>query len=331
MQPLLTIAIPTYLRAQYLRIALEKLSEQYDERLEVLVSNDASPDETDEIVNEMQRKFPIFYIKNEKNLGYDLNFIQCYKMAHGKYIMLMGNDDYVCDGGVKYILDYLEQNEDLDWISVNFTYYKIENSNHIESKVPMLKEVPDRANVSKKEFVEFAKEYITALSSIVCRERALEIDNIEKFVDTCFIQTYIPLEMTKQDNAKLGIIGKPVICYNQTYEPEKNVFYLFGEKIKNVLCTYAVQCGYDKNIIKKAYKRTILHLITPVVEKQASGDKEKKKQFWQYGYPAVKDFPIAWVTLIPLAILPTPVSKVLFYKIRPLLRRFKEFIICIRK
>ena len=43
---LLTIAIPTYNRANYLKRALQSIAEQYDSRLEILVSNNASEDTT---------------------------------------------------------------------------------------------------------------------------------------------------------------------------------------------------------------------------------------------------------------------------------------------
>lgn len=65
MEKLLTIAIPTYLCSQELKRALEAIEKQYDERIEVLVSNDNSPDDTDDVVAEIQKRMPIHYLKNK--------------------------------------------------------------------------------------------------------------------------------------------------------------------------------------------------------------------------------------------------------------------------
>ena len=47
---ILTIAIPTYNHAEFLGRALDSILNQMSDEIEVLVSNNASPDSTDEIV-----------------------------------------------------------------------------------------------------------------------------------------------------------------------------------------------------------------------------------------------------------------------------------------
>ena len=62
---LLTIAIPTYNRKNLLKRALESIISQLNSRIEVLVSDNASDDGTDEMMAEY---FPMIrYIKNETN------------------------------------------------------------------------------------------------------------------------------------------------------------------------------------------------------------------------------------------------------------------------
>ena len=66
MRKTLTIAIPTFNRAKYTRRALQSIAEQYDDRLEIIVSDNASPDNTEEVVREMEKFMPIKYIKNKE-------------------------------------------------------------------------------------------------------------------------------------------------------------------------------------------------------------------------------------------------------------------------
>lgn len=70
--------------------------------LELIISNDSSPDKTDLIVKNIiknnQRAFKIIkYIKHEKNIGMTPNFIFAMKQCTGKYIALCDGDDYWTD------------------------------------------------------------------------------------------------------------------------------------------------------------------------------------------------------------------------------------------
>ena len=72
-QPLLTIAIPTYSRASYLKetldqLRLEILSHHLDD-IEIIVSDNASPDNTHRVVSDASKpEFEICYLKNLNNI-----------------------------------------------------------------------------------------------------------------------------------------------------------------------------------------------------------------------------------------------------------------------
>src|SRR5277367_2609330 len=106
-RPLLTIAIPTFNRCQFLRQLLDSLGEQTrgDDRVEILVSDNASPDETSAVVAEARRQGTrLNYIRNEENIGADANFLQCYERATSKYLWIFSDDDLLRPGAVHLIL-----------------------------------------------------------------------------------------------------------------------------------------------------------------------------------------------------------------------------------
>lgn len=116
--PLLTIAIPTYNRARFLKQLLTSLFEQLisEPRVELIISDNASPDETPDVVKEfMQRGLRIRSIRNEENIGPDANFLQCFEQARGKYVWIFGDDDVILPGGVRQVIDHLCR-EDYDLI-----------------------------------------------------------------------------------------------------------------------------------------------------------------------------------------------------------------------
>ena len=108
--PLLTIAIPTYKRASYLEQLLAILLEQTsgEPQVELLVSDNASPDGTQALVTALQnRGAAIRYIRNETNVGADRNILQCYERAAGQYVWIFSDDDLIEPGTVKRVINAL--------------------------------------------------------------------------------------------------------------------------------------------------------------------------------------------------------------------------------
>lgn len=110
--PLLTIAIPTWNRAEFLALNLEQLLQEgrncWDD-IEILVSDNASTDDTSKIVSDaISRGVPVRYVRNAENIGSDANIAQCFNLAQGKFVLIMGDDDLFVDGALLFLLDRLD-------------------------------------------------------------------------------------------------------------------------------------------------------------------------------------------------------------------------------
>lgn len=135
-RPLLTIAIPTFNRARFLKELLSTLFDQLIEepRVELIISDNDSTDETPSLVEEYrQRGLRFRYTRNEVNIGADANFVQCFELAQGRYFLLLGDDDYITPGGVAKILEAIESAHSYDLIYLVPRYY--ENISSDKSKV----------------------------------------------------------------------------------------------------------------------------------------------------------------------------------------------------
>jgi abequosyltransferase len=119
-RPLLTIAIPTYNRADCLNILLSELTGQMvDQQVELLVSNNASPDHTSEVIDHFIRQgAKIHLIQNPENIGADANILQCYSMARGEYVWIVGDDDVIVPGGLQQVMKVLKT-RDYDFVFVS--------------------------------------------------------------------------------------------------------------------------------------------------------------------------------------------------------------------
>ncbi len=111
---LLTIGIPTRNRAGYLRDLLEALEVQAREPivaecgLEILVSDNASTDDTGTLAQSVAARLPILrYWRNEENIGARGNYHKLVHHAAGQYLWIIGDDDLLLPGGLAHSLKTL--------------------------------------------------------------------------------------------------------------------------------------------------------------------------------------------------------------------------------
>jgi len=93
-EPLVSICIPTYNRADFLDKAIRSALQQTYRNIEIIVIDNASTDNTDEILsrfNDLRLK----YIKNTENFGLFGNFNRCIEQARGEYIHILHSDDTI--------------------------------------------------------------------------------------------------------------------------------------------------------------------------------------------------------------------------------------------
>lgn len=115
-QKLLTICLPTYNRAKYLKMQLERFSSipsyMWND-VRIFISDNCSTDETESIGKAYASKsdFDIVYSKNEENLGMDGNFVTCFKSAKTKYVWLLGDDDIIIINELILIIETLHAKE----------------------------------------------------------------------------------------------------------------------------------------------------------------------------------------------------------------------------
>ena len=120
----LSICITTRNRAAFLRQTLASIFSQAIDRLEVVIVDGASTDDTGDVVREYQEKFQqIRYFRKEKNSGVDRDYNATIEEARGEYCWFMSDDDLLKPGAVRTILDETSKNYSLmivnaeDWNS----------------------------------------------------------------------------------------------------------------------------------------------------------------------------------------------------------------------
>lgn len=113
-QPIVTIGVPTYNRAKSLTVALESIATQTYKNLEIIVSDNASTDETQEVVGNFSVKDKrILYFRQPRNIGANENFKFVLSQARGKYFIWFADDDTCSPRFIEQLVMCLDRHEDV--------------------------------------------------------------------------------------------------------------------------------------------------------------------------------------------------------------------------
>ncbi|WBV59573.1 glycosyltransferase [Chryseobacterium camelliae] len=109
--PLVSVCIPTKNGAKFLNQALDSVLDQSYTNLEVIISDDASQDNTLEIAENFKKKAPFpVYIYQHQPQGIAANWNHSVEKAHGKYIKFLFQDDVLEKSCIERMMNFLQKN-----------------------------------------------------------------------------------------------------------------------------------------------------------------------------------------------------------------------------
>ena len=116
-KPKLSICIPTFNRAQFLRSTLaqlarsvECLSSRDQQLVEVIVVDNASTDSTPEVVAEFVDVLPNLQMgQNPSNIGVERNIVTALQVGAGDWVWPLGDDDFIAPQTLARVFEALDQ------------------------------------------------------------------------------------------------------------------------------------------------------------------------------------------------------------------------------
>ena len=110
MNELVSIIMPSYNTANYIEASIESVRHQTYENWELIIVDDCSTDNTDEIVKPLLSDARIRYLKNEKNSGAAISRNRALREAKGKWIAFLDSDDLWLPEKLEEQVAFMEQN-----------------------------------------------------------------------------------------------------------------------------------------------------------------------------------------------------------------------------
>ena len=154
--PLVTIAIPTYNRADgYLKEAIESAINQSYPNLEIIISDNCSSDDTGLIVETFNDP-RIQYFRHDENIGANNNFNFCLEKATGVFFLLLHDDDLIDEDFVKKCMHAVKKRLEIGMIRTG--------TRVIDSDGNVLNETPNTVGgLSTEDFILVWFDWKTAL------------------------------------------------------------------------------------------------------------------------------------------------------------------------
>jgi glycosyltransferase involved in cell wall biosynthesis len=111
-QPLVSVIIPTYNRPEYLKQAISSAMGQTYPNIEIIVSDNCSL-ENPQVLIESLADSRIKFWRHPQNIGMLANQLHAFKMASGKYVASLHDDDVWNKDFLAKMVPHLEANPDL--------------------------------------------------------------------------------------------------------------------------------------------------------------------------------------------------------------------------
>lgn len=313
--PIISICIPTYNRADALEQSLERYvsCDGFDDSIEIVISDNASTDRTREVAEKFTTKFSnIKYYRNKENIR-DSNFEIALKRGTGRYLKLQNDTTLYDVDAFIYMKKCINMSDETmpifftnDYI---YTRYKGE---------PIIK------CDSFDDYISALSTYVTAISCFgVWKSQLNMIQDFTKYTKL----------MLNQDDWSYQLLEKCGSCvlYNRHYYnglPKKSGgYHWFKVHLDNyykILEPYKDKGLVSENVIKKDKKNLLFHFIPELkyiyvypINKWKFEKKGTLRFLWKYYkneiyfYGLIAIYPFAFLVLNPVFY-----TKIIYWKIK---------------
>jgi glycosyltransferase involved in cell wall biosynthesis len=220
----LSICIPTYRRPEMLRETLAALEPQVRGRddVEVVVVDNASGDETTELVAEFRSRMPGMRVHvNPVNVGMDGNTARCIELATGRYVALLADDDLYAHGEVDRILSFV-RGKDFSLVLLNYYAFHVDAGRSLGVFAPERDVVfPDPMDVIRYPSVGHYSGFVyrtdvaqAAVREILAREPLTTADRSRG------MYLHIAVTVAKRSPLPAAFMGAPGVAARMTVNPE---------------------------------------------------------------------------------------------------------------
>ncbi len=327
--PTLSLCLPTYKRAALLdgalRAVLGQITPDRAAQVEVIVLDNASPDDTPGVVARAQADFshvPMRYVRRLENIGPDANFTDALTQARGEFLYLLSDDDILLPGAVETLLGLIAAHPGFDAFALNSRPFRQTPG---EATAGIFRLGEDVTLTTRDEALVFLNTHITFLSCIAFRRaNVLGKDYTDK-TGTILIQAFFFVDALAPGRGFYATC-QPYLGQRADNNQGFNFFQVFVTNFDLVL-RYARQNGYSDRAVRRVRARVlrfVCYIIGVFKTKGTLGVirpdyRDGLARLWRVYGP----HPFLLGVIVPMVLIPRPVYALLFTRLYGLYRRVR--------
>jgi len=234
LQPTLSVIMPNYNHAHHLHESLEAILSQSYRPMEIIVIDDASTDNSVEVIKSFAKKEPILrLIRNEHNMGVLHNIKSAQELASGTFIYGAAADDRILPGFLAESMNLLSQNPGSGLCST--LSRSIDEQGKDKGVFPSPVVLKSPGYISPRESLDLLRKYgswIKGNTTIYRREALIEaggfLPALQSFTDG-FIQQVLALRHGA------CFIPRPLACFRESHASYSTATTLDMERFLSVI------------------------------------------------------------------------------------------------
>lgn len=241
MEKTLSVSIAAYNVEKYLKKTLSSLvTDRSFERIEVIIVNDGSTDETLTIARNFQKEYgESIIVINKENGGYGSTINCAIKIASGKYFKQLDGDDWFENCNIEDFLDYLDLSQSDLILSPFNKYFEVSGTVQL---------VDDNARIAREQTLisEVSFGETLAMHELAIKTELLRNNNIN-ITENCFYTdneyTFFPLIIAKT----ISRFDKPIYVYRIGREGQSVSLEGARKHYKDTMkVAYSIISGFEK-------------------------------------------------------------------------------------
>ena len=254
---LLSLCIPTFCRPALLLETLQSVAEQGDaalfERVEVLVSDNASPDDTEQAVRTFAEAHPFLrlkYRRHAENIGSDANMAGLVEWAQGEFVLLLSDDDLLLPGALAKLFALMREYPDAAGFCLNMRQFFLDPA---EPTVPGRRLPADRKITGRDAGLLFLGTEITFISVLTFRRSRIGALGYKDRVGTSLLQSYVYLDVLAGDPVIVAT-ALPYLAVRGNNSGGFNFFEVFVTQFQTLM-DHAQTLGFAPRTVQKVLDR----------------------------------------------------------------------------
>lgn len=314
-RPALSLCIPTYNRASYLADTLERIAAQLaglaGTSVEVVVSDNASSDDTPGVLDRAQAAYPRLALRRSRqteNLGPDINILETVRMARGEFVYLLSDDDMLLPGAVDKLLDLMRDYPEADALTLNIRSFVDDT----DDSAPPWYDVPEDTLITDRDRALEALALSHLFMSMTAFRRQLVTKDYREQIGSRLTPSFMFMDVLARGRG-LVITARPFLAQRLDNTGGYGFFEIMVTRYQDLL-RYGAEAGLSPAVLRgfhvKQLKTSIFHFL--IRHKMMAERYSFQIPFWDGCWRLLRAYgphPFVLFLVLPLMLAPAPLLR----------------------